>query len=611
MAATKTKENKERTMTQEEHYAKGHHGVQGMQKTGVLYRIAGPVVVAIGLDARMYDVVRIGNERLMGEVIQIRGEQTVIQVYEDTTGIKPGEPVENTGEQLSVELGPGLLTSIYDGIQRPLPVLEKQMGNFIKRGVDAPGLDHKKKWEFKALKKKGEIVASGDILGEVEETPGFKHKIMVPGGVTGKITEISSGMFSVLDTVCTLDSESEGGRRREVSMAQRWPVRLARSVKKKLPPTIPLLTGQRIFDTLFPLAKGGAAAIPGPFGAGKTVSQQQLAKWCDADIIVYVGCGERGNEMTEVLTEFPELEDPKTKQPLMNRTVLIANTSNMPVAAREASVYTGVTIAEYFRDMGYSVAMMADSTSRWAEAMREISSRLEEMPGEEGYPAYLSTKLAEFYERASRVIPLGTPKEGSVTLIGAVSPPGGDFSEPVTQSTLRVTKTFWALDAKLAQRRHFPSINWLTSYSLYLDTLTPWFVQNVASDWRTLIDRIMSILQEEEKLMEIVQLVGSDSLPEKQQLTLEIARMIREFILQQNAFHEVDTYCELKKSHLMMKTIFHFADLAFAALDHGTRVKDILLITAKDKIADAKFGKDYESILKNVQKEMDTQFNRL
>lgn len=575
------------------------------RRAGVLYRIAGPVVVAKHLDARMYDVVRVGKERLMGEVIQIAGDKVVIQVYEDTSGITPGEPVENTGEQLSVELGPGLLTSIYDGIQRPLPALIAQMGNFIFRGVDAPGLDHNKKWEFKPTKKKGDKVRYGDVLGEVEETPNFIHKIMVPEGMEGKIVDIQSGKHTVNNVICVLDSKQE------IRMMQKWPVRKARKVKKKLAPTIPLVTGQRVFDVLFPLAKGGAAAIPGPFGAGKTVSQQQLAKWCDADIIVYVGCGERGNEMTEVLTEFPELQDPKTGRPLMNRTVLIANTSNMPVAAREASVYTGVTIAEYFRDMGYHVAMMGDSTSRWAEAMREISSRLEEMPGEEGYPAYLSTRLAEFYERAGRVVPLGTEKEGSVTIIGAVSPPGGDFSEPVTQSTLRVTKTFWALDAKLAQRRHFPSINWLTSYSLYLDTLEPWFAQHVAADWRNCVDQLMGMLQEEEKLLEIVQLVGSDSLPERQQLTLEIARMIREFILQQNAFHEVDTFCELKKSYLLMKTILHYGSLANASLDQGMRVKQLLAIKSKDRIAEAKFEKNYEKLLKDVQKEMDTEFNKL
>jgi len=572
-------------------------------KTGKLYRIAGPVVVAKGLDARMFDVVRVGNERLMGEVIQLDGEKTIIQVYEDTSGIKPGEPVENTGEQLSVELGPGLLTSIYDGIQRPLPVLAKQMGDFIKRGVDAPGLDHAKKWEFKPLKKKGDNAEEGDFIGEVEETPGFMHKIMVPIGIKGKITEISSGKFTVDDTVCVIGKD-------KIKMFQRWPVRIPRKSRKKLAPTTPLITGQRIFDVLFPLAKGGSAAIPGPFGAGKTVSQQQLAKWCDADIIVYVGCGERGNEMTEVLVEFPHLQDPKTGRPLMNRTALIANTSNMPVAAREASVYTGATIAEYFRDMGYDVAMMADSTSRWAEAMREISSRLEEMPGEEGYPAYLSTRLAEFYERAGRVVPLGTKKEGSVTLIGAVSPPGGDFSEPVTQGTLRVTKTFWALDAKLAQRRHFPSINWLTSYSLYLARLEPWFAQNIAADWRKMVDEMMKTLQEEEKLMEIVQLVGSDSLPDRQQISLEVARLIREFLLQQNAYHEIDTFCDLKKSYALMKIISHFAMLANTALDSGARVKDILGTAAKDRIGEAKFTKDHEKLLGEVRKDMDAEFNR-
>ncbi|MBD3314120.1 ATP synthase subunit A [Candidatus Woesearchaeota archaeon] len=575
---------------------------------GVLYRIAGPVVVARGMKARMYDVVRVGKERLMGEVIQINDENTVIQVYEDTSGIKPGEPVENTGMPLSVELGPGLLTSIYDGIQRPLPVLKDEMGDFIYRGVDAPGLDQEKKWEFVPKAKKGDKVEEGDIIGEVEETEGIIHKVMVPPGIKGKLTEIKSGKFTVNDTVAVVDGKQK------IMMKQRWPVRDPRPSAKKLPPEIPLITGQRIFDVLFPLAKGGTAAIPGPFGAGKTVSQQQLAKWSDADIVVYIGCGERGNEMTEVLTEFPHLQDPKSGKPLMNRTVLIANTSNMPVAAREASVYTGITIAEYFRDMGYSVALMADSTSRWAEAMREISSRLEEMPGEEGYPAYLSTKLSEFYERAGRIIPLGQERgkeEGSVTIIGAVSPPGGDFSEPVTQGTLRVTKTFWALDAKLAQRRHFPSINWLTSYSLYLNTLEPWYAKEIAADWRNLIDRCMSILQEEEKLMEIVQLVGSDALPEREQLTLEIARMLREYLLQQNAFHDVDTFCSLQKSYLLMKTILHFADLAAAALEKGARVKDILELKSKDKIADAKFVKDHEKLLDDIQKQMNAEFDKV
>ncbi|MBS3175806.1 V-type ATP synthase subunit A [Candidatus Woesearchaeota archaeon] len=574
---------------------------------GTIYRIAGPVVVAKGMQARMYDVIRVGKERLMGEVIRIEGDFITVQVYEDTSGIQPGEPVENTGEQLPVELGPGLLGSIYDGIQRPLPVLKQKMGDFIARGVEAPGLDRKKEWHFKAIAKKGDKVREGHVLGEVEETKGFIHRIMVPLGVSGTIKEIKTGDFKVEDIVCTLDNGNDGAK---ISMLQRWPVRRARSVKKKLAPETPLVTGQRIFDILFPLAKGGTAAIPGPFGAGKTVSQQQLAKWCDADIIVYVGCGERGNEMTEVLTEFPELKDPRSGLPLMNRTVLIANTSNMPVAAREASVYTGVTIAEYFRDMGYSVAIMADSTSRWAEAMREISSRLEEMPGEEGYPAYLATKLAEFYERAGPVINHNESK-GSLSIIGAVSPPGGDFSEPVTQNTLRVTKTFWALDAKLAQRRHFPSINWLNSYSLYLDALEPWFVKNVAADWRILVNRMMGYLQEEDKLLEIVQLVGSDALPEKQQLILEVARLIREFLLQQNAFHEVDTYCPLKKSHMMMTTILNYADLAQASLDQGIKIKQLLDIKAKDRIGEAKFDKDYARLLQEVQQQMQEEFDKL
>ena len=576
-----------------------------MQDKGVLYRIAGPVVVAKGIKARMYDVCRVGEEKLMGEVIQIDGDKTIIQVYEDTSGIKPGEPVTNTKEPLKVELGPGMLGSIYDGIQRPLPILIKQMGDFIKRGVDAPGLDAQKKWDFKALLKNGDSVSGGSIIGEVEENPGIMHKIMVPPNQNGKIKEIKSGKFTVNDIIGKLDNGFE------LRLKHNWPVRVARPVASKLKPEFPLITGQRIFDALFPLAKGGVAAIPGPFGAGKTVSQQQLAKWSDADIIVYVGCGERGNEMTEVLTEFPRLIDPRSGKSLMNRTVLIANTSNMPVAAREASIYTGVTIAEYYRDMGYSVALMADSTSRWAEAMREISSRLEEMPGEEGYPAYLSTRLAQFYERAGRVIPLGTKKEGSVSIIGAVSPPGGDFSEPVTQSTLRVTKCFWALDAKLAQRRHFPSINWLTSYSLYLNVLDEWFTSKVAPDWMQNVGEIMSILQEEEKLMEIVQLVGSDALPERQQIVLQVARMAREILLQQNAFHEIDTYSELKKTYLIMKSILHFSKLANQALDRNVRVQQMLQVKSKDKLAEVKFTRDYEKFIGEVTKEMDREFDEL
>ena len=568
---------------------------------GVLSRIAGPVVVAKGIKPRMYDVCRVGNEKLMGEVIQIDGDKVIIQVYEDTSGMKPGEPVVNTGEPLKVELGPGLLNSIYDGIQRPLPVLIKQMGDFIKRGVDAPGLDYARKWDFKATAKVGDNVTGGAILGEVEENPGIIHRIMVPPNQSGKINDLKSGKYTVNDVIGTLDNGFE------LRLKHNWPVRIPRPVSRKLKPNAPLITGQRIFDALFPLAKGGVAAIPGPFGAGKTVSQQQLAKWSDADMIVYVGCGERGNEMTEVLTEFPALIDPRSGRPLMNRTVLIANTSNMPVAAREASIYTGITIAEYYRDMGYSVALMADSTSRWAEAMREISSRLEEMPGEEGYPAYLSTRLAQFYERAGRVTPLGTKKEGSVSVIGAVSPPGGDFSEPVTQSTLRVTKCFWALDAKLAQRRHFPSINWLTSYSLYLGTLEPWFAKNVESDWGLLVGQMMNILQEEEKLLEIVQLVGSDALPDRQQVSLITSRLIREVLLQQNAFHEIDTFCELKKTYMIMKAIINFSKLANNAIDNGLRVQQIAATKSKDRLSEVKFVKDYEKLLFEIAGQMEKE----
>ena len=568
---------------------------------GVIYRIAGPVVVAKGIKPRMYDVCRIGNEKLMGEVIQITGDKVIIQVYEDTSGIKPGEPVINTGEPLKVELGPGLLTSIYDGIQRPLPVLIKQMGDFIKRGVDAPGLDHSKKWDFKANAKKGDDVKGGSIIGEVEETPGNIHKIMVPPNQNGKIAEINTGKFTVNDVIGKLDNGFK------LRLKHNWPVRIERPVSSKLKPEMPLVTGQRVIDALFPIAKGGVAAIPGPFGSGKTVSQQQLAKWSDADIIVYVGCGERGNEMTEVLAEFPELTDPKTGKPLMNRTILIANTSNMPVAAREASIYTGVTIAEYYRDMGYSVALMADSTSRWAEAMREISSRLEEMPGEEGYPAYLSSRLAQFYERAGRVIPLGTKNEGSISIIGAVSPPGGDFSEPVTQSTLRVTKVFWALDAKLAKRRHFPSINWLTSYSLYPDALDEWYVKNVASDWRSLVGQMMGILQEEEKLLEIVQLVGSDALPERQQVTLVVARLIREVLLQQNAFHDIDTFCSMKKTHDIMTSILKISKMANNALDNGMRAEEILKTKSKDRLSEIKFVKSYDNLLNEIMSKVETE----
>ena len=572
-------------------------------KKGRIYRIAGPVVVVKNMHAKMYDVVRVGEEKLLGEVIKIIGDKIVVQVYEDTTGLKPKEPVENTGKPLSAALGPGLLGMIYDGIQRPLEILQEKSGDFITRGIEAFALDLTKEWEFIPEKKKGDKVKSGDILGYVEEL-NTKHYILVPPGVEGVIKEIKEGKYTVEDIVCTLKNG------KKLKLYHEWPVRKPRPYKEKFKPEIPLLTGQRILDVLFPLAKGGTAAIPGPFGAGKTVTQQTLAKFADADIVVYIGCGERGNEMTEILVEFPKLEDPKTGKPLINRTVLIANTSNMPVAAREASIYTGITIAEYFRDMGYDVALMADSTSRWAEAMREISSRLEEMPGEEGYPAYLPARLAEFYERAGRVKTL-SEKIGSVTVIGAVSPPGGDFSEPVTQNTLRVVKVFWALDAKLAHRRHFPAINWLTSYSLYLDTLSEWFVKNVSPDWKEIVTKAMSILQEEEKLQEIVQLVGSDALPEKERITLEVARMIREFFLQQNAFHEVDRYSEPEKSYLMLKLILSYEKLARNALERGAAIDEILNIKSKKKIAEIKFQKDYKKVIGKIESEMLKEFKAL
>lgn len=573
-------------------------------KHGILKRIAGPVVTAVNLDAHMYDVVKVGKEELMGEVIKIAGENVIIQVYEDTSGIKPGEPVINTGLSLAVELGPGLLTSIYDGIQRPLPILVDKMGDFIQRGVSAPGLSHEKKWRFKPLVKTGDNVKGGMIIGEVQET-NIVHKIMLPPDAKpGVVKTIKSGDFTVEETICVLDDN------REYQMLQRWPVRVPRPVKEKVNPRIPLITGQRILDGLFPIAKGGTAAIPGPFGSGKTVTQQQLAKWSDAEIVVYIGCGERGNEMTEVLTEFPRLEDPKTGKPLMERTVLIANTSNMPVAAREASVYTGITIAEYFRDMGYDVSLMADSTSRWAEAMREISSRLEEMPGEEGYPAYLAARLSEFYERAGLVKTLNGG-EGSVSVIGAVSPPGGDFSEPVTQNTLRIVKVFWALDAKLSQRRHFPSINWLNSYSLYLDSLHDWYDKEVSPEWNKLRSWAMEVLQKEAELQEIIQLVGSDALPEAEQVTIEVARMIREVFLQQNAYDPVDTFCDMTKQYDMMKAIRMFSDLAYSAQVAGVSPNQINSVKSKNELPQIKFIKDYKPDLTKIEKNMDEEFNSL
>tara|TARA_B100001769_G_scaffold219389_1_gene179360 strand:- start:29138 stop:30808 length:1671 start_codon:yes stop_codon:yes gene_type:complete len=548
----------------------------------------------------MYEVVRVGDEGLMGEVIELHGDQSVIQVYEETSGVRPGEPVVRTGQTLSVQLGPGLLTKIYDGIQRPLPELEKTMGVFIKRGVDADGLDLEKIWAFNATAKKGDSVSSGDILGTVQETKTIEHKVMVPPGVSGKIKNINSGDFNVTQTVCTLEDGNE------IQMMQKWPVRTPRPFTKKHAPEVPLQTGQRILDFLFPLAKGGTAGIPGPFGSGKTVTQQQLAKWSDADIVVYIGCGERGNEMTEVLDEFPHLMDPKTGEALMNRTTMIANTSNMPVAAREASVYTGITIAEYFRDMGYDVALMADSTSRWAEAMREISSRLEEMPGEEGYPAYLSSRLAEFYERAGRVETLAGG-DGSVSVIGAVSPPGGDISEPVSQGTLRIVKVFWGLDAGLARQRHFPAINWLNSYSLYPPSLDQWYRDNIKSDFPEIRTEISALLQVEAELQEIVQLVGSDALPVDQQLTLEVARMIREFFLQQNAFHDVDTYSDLKLQYNMAKAILSFQEESKKAIAGGAALEDVVNVPARTDLMRGRFESGYEDKIDEMLEAMNKQ----
>ena len=557
-----------------------------MANEGKIYRISGPVVTAIGMEASMYDVVRVGDEGLMGEVIELHGEKAVIQVYEDTSGIRPGEPVINTKETLSVALGPGLLTQIYDGIQRPLPTLEAEMGYFIKRGLDADAFDMEKKWTFNPVASAGDAVQGGQVIGEVQETETIVHKIMIPPGVSGTIKSIESGDFNVTENIAVLEDGTE------IQMLQKWPVRTPRPYTQKYAPDTPLITGMRILDFLFPLAKGGAAGIPGPFGSGKTVTQQSLAKFSDAQIVVYIGCGERGNEMTEVLDEFPHLIDPNTGKPLMNRTVMIANTSNMPVAAREASVYTGITIAEYFRDMGYDVALMADSTSRWAEAMREISSRLEEMPGEEGYPAYLSSRIAEFYERAGRVNSLGGD-DGSVTVIGAVSPPGGDISEPVSQGTLRIVKVFWGLDAGLARQRHFPAINWLNSYSLYPPSLNQWYRDNIAQDFPEIRTEISTLLQIESELQEIVQLVGSDALPVDQHLTLEVARMIREYFLQQNGFHDVDASCEINLVYKMAKAILTFQTAAKAAMAAGAQLEDITGVPSRSTLMRGKFEASY------------------
>lgn len=556
---------------------------------GKIKKVAGPLVIAEGMrDANMFDVVRVSEQRLIGEIIEIHGDQASVQVYEETSGLGPGEPVESTGVPMSVELGPGLISNIYDGIQRPLEKIRAKIGNSLARGVEVPSLDRDKKWTFTPTVKAGDEVCAGDVIGTVQETQVVLHKIMVPNGIIGTVKSINAGDFTVTDTVAVI--ETANGAEQNISLMQRWPVRVGRPYQRKLSPDMPLVTGQRVVDTLFPIAKGGVAAVPGPFGSGKTVIQHQLAKWAEADIVVYIGCGERGNEMTDVLNEFPELKDPKTGRSLMERTVLIANTSDMPVAAREASIYTGITIAEYFRDMGYSVALMADSTSRWAEALREMSGRLEEMPGEEGYPAYLGSRLAQFYERAGRVITLGKEgREGSLSAIGAVSPPGGDISEPVSQATLRIVKVFWSLDSQLAYQRHFPAINWLTSYSLYIDTTSKWFNTNVNEDWSSMRQRLMLLLQEEAELDEIVKLVGMDALSAPDRLKLEAARSIREDFLHQNSFHDVDTYTPLEKQFLMMKLVLSFYDASVEALNKGVPVDDLVKMAVRERIGRFKY----------------------
>lgn len=580
--------------------------------SAIISRISGSVVVATGIeDAQMFDVVRIGELGLLGEIIRLEGDKATIQVYEDTTGLRPGEKVVNTKKPLSIQLGPGLLTSIYDGIQRPLPILRDKSGDFISRGIFIPALDQEKKWEFIPTKKNGDSVSQGEIIGEVQETPLISHKIMIPYGVNGQLSEIKEGKYTVNENVAKVKTNNTVV---DIGLSTWWSVRVPRPVLRKLPPESPLLTGQRVLDTFFPVAKGGTAAIPGPFGSGKTVTQQQLAKWADSNVIVYIGCGERGNEMTEILTTFPELEDPKSKRPLMERTILVANTSNMPVAAREASIYTGITMGEYYRDMGYDVALMADSTSRWAEALREISGRLEEMPGEEGYPAYLGRRLAEFYERGGKAVVM-SPQEriGSLTLVGAVSPPGGDFSEPVSQNTLRVTRVFWALDANLASRRHFPSINWLTSYSLYADDMSDWYRDNVSSDWTSLRQEALEILQRESELQEIVQLIGYDALPEPEKGVLDTARSIREDYLQQSAYDEVDTYSSIKKQYMMLATILEFGKKESDAIKQGVMSSKIGDLEARKLISKIKWTKEeqVEQLVKEIKVNMAKQFDKL
>lgn len=555
---------------------------------GKIVKVSGPLIVAENMsDSKMYDVVRVSDKKLIGEIIELRGDKASIQVYEETSGLGPGEVVESTGTPLSVELAPGLIEGIFDGIQRPLERVCEKYGDRITRGISLNNLDHEKLWKFEPSVKVGDFVQAGDVLGTVQETSIVNHKIMVPYGMKGTVKEIKSGEFNITQTIAVLDTEAGA---KELPMLQKWPVRRGRPYKEKMSPTMPMITGQRVIDTLFPIAKGGVAAVPGPFGSGKTVVQHQLAKWADADIIVYIGCGERGNEMTDVLNEFPELKDPKTGEPLMKRTVLIANTSDMPVAAREASIYTGITIAEYFRDMGYSVAIMADSTSRWAEALREMSGRLEEMPGEEGYPAYLSSRLAEFYERAGVVKVLSSePREGSITAIGAVSPAGGDLSEPVAQATLRIVKVFWGLSASLAYKRHFPAIDWLISYSLYADKLADWYTKNASADFTKLRGFAMQILQEEAELDEIVRLVGADALSYKDRLTMETAKSIREDYLHQNAFHEIDTYTSMAKQCKMLKLIYDFYRLGIDAINRGAEFNELLNLPVREKIGRAKY----------------------
>jgi V/A-type H+-transporting ATPase subunit A len=581
--------------------------------SGKVVKVSGPLVVATGLaDANMSDVVRVGPQRLIGEILTMKGDSASIQVYEETSGLGPGAVVETTGAPMSVELGPGMIEGIYDGIQRPLEKIVEKVGPCITRGVEVPAIDHEKKWEFTAVAKVGDQVTGGDILGTVPETAVVLHKIMVPPTLKGTITSIQSGSFNVTETIATL--KTEDGREVPLTMSQKWPVRVGRPYQHKYPPKRPLCSGQRIIDTMFPIAKGGTAAVPGPFGSGKTVVQHQLAKWSDVDIVVYIGCGERGNEMTDVLREFPELKDPRTGESLMKRTVLIANTSDMPVAAREASVYTGITIAEYFRDMGYDVAVIADSTSRWAEALREMSGRLEEMPGEEGYPAYLASRLAQFYERAGSVECLGSDeRRGSLTAVGAVSPPGGDLSEPVSQATMRIVKVFWALDSSLAYKRHFPAINWLNSYSLYLDTLKPWFDENFGADFMKNRTRAMSILQNESSLNEIVQLVGKDALSPADQLTLEVARMVREDFLQQNAFMDVDGYSSYDRQEKLLSMILEYETLCRAAIAKGADVMALFSIDAREKIGRAKSVPEetYAAVYEDIRKEMAEQIDQV